>query len=52
MKKDKQIAQPVYIFIIDVSHVANQNGFLSAVLETIKELIHSQAFVSIEKVKV
>lgn len=52
MKKDRPVAQPFYIFIIDVSTTSYQNGFLSAVLETLKELIKSEAFTNIEKVKV
>jgi protein transport protein SEC24 len=52
VKKDKQVSQPVYLFIIDVSTASYQNGFLSSVLETIKELIKSEEFSNIEKVKV
>ena len=52
MKRDKLIAQPVYIFIIDASIASYQNGFLIAVLETIKELINSESFQNPEKVKV
>jgi len=51
-KRDKQVAQPVYIFIIDASVASYQNGFLTAVLETIKELIKSESFQNPEKVKV
>jgi protein transport protein SEC24 len=52
MKKDKPVAQPVYVFVIDVSIASYQNGFLSAVLETLKDLIKSEALNNIEKVKV
>jgi len=52
VKKDKPVSQPVYIFVIDVSSASYQNGFLSSILETLKELIKSESFSNIEKVKV
>jgi len=52
MKKDKPLNQPVYIFVIDVSMMSSQNGYLSAVLESIKDAINSDTIPYQEKTKV
>lgn len=52
MKKDKLLSQPCFVFIIDVSQVSCQNGFLSSVLESIKGTINSDAMPYYERTKV
>jgi hypothetical protein len=52
MKKDKPTTLPVYVFIIDTSLASIQNGYLSAVIESIKDLVNSESFNNIDRVKV
>jgi protein transport protein SEC24 len=52
MKKDKLPNHPVFIFIIDVSLVSSQNGFLSAVLESIKDTINTDVIPHPDRTKI
>lgn len=52
MKKDRPPVSPNYIFVIDVSLATVHNNFLSAVVESIKDTINSDAFNYSERTKV
>jgi protein transport protein SEC24 len=52
MKKDKALSSPTYIFLIDVSQMSSQNGFLSAVIESIKSAINDDLFPYNERTKI
>jgi protein transport protein SEC24 len=52
MKRDKSLSTPTFIFIIDVSQVSCQNGFLSSVIESIKDSINSDTIPYFERTKV
>ena len=52
MKKDKTPNPPTFIFIIDVSLAAISNGYLSAVLESIKDTINNGVIENVERTKI
>lgn len=52
MKKDKNPNPPTYIFIIDVSLASISNGYLSAVLESIKDTINNGVIENPERTKI
>jgi protein transport protein SEC24 len=52
IKQEKPLAQPTYIFVIDVSLAAISNNFLNAVIETIKDTINSDALAYQERTRV
>jgi protein transport protein SEC24 len=52
IKMDKPLAQPTYIFVIDVSLAAIQNNFLNSVIESIKDIFNSDALPYQERTRV
>ena len=43
---------PSYVFVIDTSQVSIQNGFLSSVIESIKDLISNDNFANLSRTRV
>lgn len=52
MRKDRPPCVPTFIFLIDVSLAAVQNGFLSAVIESIKDTINNDLIPHSDRVRV
>lgn len=43
---------PAFIFVIDVSSISSQTGFLTAVLETLKDIFINNYFLNVDRTKV
>ncbi len=43
---------PSFVFVIDISQASNQNGFLSSVIETIKDIISNEVFPNMSRSRV
>ena len=52
LRKDRPPCVPTFIFLIDVSLASVQNGFLSAVIESIKDTINNDLIPHSDRVRV
>ncbi len=52
MRKDRPPCVPTFIFLLDVSLAAIQNGFLSASIESIKDTINNDLIPNADRVRV
>jgi protein transport protein SEC24 len=52
MKDQKSLNPPTFFFLLDVSLAAIQNGFLSAVIESLKDVINNDTIPQQERAKV
>ncbi len=52
MRRDRAACVPTYIFMLDVSQAAIQNGYLSACIESIKDTINNDLILTQERVRV
>jgi len=52
LRKDRPPCVPTFIFLIDVSLAAIQNGFVSATVESIKDTINNDLIPNGDRVRV
>lgn len=52
MRKDRPACIPTFIFLLDVSMSAIQNGYLSACIESIKDSINNDLIPNGDRVRV
>jgi hypothetical protein len=52
LRKDRPPCVPTFIFLLDVSLAAIQNGFLSASIESIKDTINNDLIPNTDRVRV
>jgi len=52
LRKDRPPCVPTFVFLIDVSLAAIQNGFLSATIESIKDTINNDLIPNSDRVRV
>ena len=52
LRRDKPACVPTFVFLLDVSSAAIQNGYLSACLESIKDAINNDMIPNVDRVRV